>query len=278
MAFGKDMIGFEIGRIKVIERDFSRKGWYWRYECSCGTTSTASGGDLRAGAVKSCGCGRKGTHWISKNRGKTYPEIGRAPSPLAGKTYAELGRRLAPLKNVPQKEEFVEKRRVAIIKVIAEGKFSPQNSYNKARSKTIQTIKGGTVICHSSWEEVYARHLDSDDDVVSYQKDKLRIPYLKDGEERIYITDYLIEFSSGKRKLVEIKPKEMLEEDDNLLKIEAGKLWCSRNDISFSLVLGEEIKKLNGGKIPLSFNEQRKAQEKQYERLTQSFDEQMMGW
>jgi hypothetical protein len=70
---GIDMVGFESGKIKVIERDFSKKtndGWHWKYKCSCGNTSTASGSDLRSGAVKGCGCGRKGQRHVIRNKGR----------------------------------------------------------------------------------------------------------------------------------------------------------------------------------------------------------------
>ena len=54
----KDMTGQRFGRLTVIERDLNNKGngAYWLCKCDCGNIASVSGGNLRSGSTKSCGC------------------------------------------------------------------------------------------------------------------------------------------------------------------------------------------------------------------------------
>lgn len=52
-----NMIGFKSGRLIVIDQAESKYGQsMWLCKCTCGNTCTYTGGSLRAGKVKSCGC------------------------------------------------------------------------------------------------------------------------------------------------------------------------------------------------------------------------------
>lgn len=254
---GKDITGFKIGKITVIEQDFSRKGVFWRYKCECGKMSCAAGIDIRAGRVQSCGCSRIGKfRRKTSTAGKTYAEIGRGPSPLRGKTYEQLGRRPSPMKGFKHSLESIQRQREALIQLILEGRANPQDSYNKCRSKLITTTKAGEIRCHSSWEAAYANYLDTDPSVLSFVKDKIRIPYFDGIKKRVYITDFFVELVSGEKLLVEVKPKELLLDDVIPLKTEAAKQWCASNGAKFIFVCQDEIKRINGGQLPDSFREQ----------------------
>lgn len=53
----KDIAGLKFGQLTVIEFSHVKRGAaYWKCACSCGGTSMAQGGALRAGGIKSCGC------------------------------------------------------------------------------------------------------------------------------------------------------------------------------------------------------------------------------
>ena len=57
-----DLTGQKFNRLTVIERDFSRTDkTFWKCKCDCGSDIivTVSGGDLKNGHVKSCGCLKK---------------------------------------------------------------------------------------------------------------------------------------------------------------------------------------------------------------------------
>ena len=52
-----DLSGRTFARLTVEERASNRGGrTYWRCRCACGTVRVVQGGNLRSGAVKSCGC------------------------------------------------------------------------------------------------------------------------------------------------------------------------------------------------------------------------------
>lgn len=53
-----DLVGKQLGRIKVISRDIkvSSKLVYWKCLCECGNIFLAAGQGIRSGKTKSCGC------------------------------------------------------------------------------------------------------------------------------------------------------------------------------------------------------------------------------
>lgn len=67
-----DMAGRTFGEWKVIEKAGNKKGGaaIWRCICSCGSTRSVSGGDLRAGKSVSCGC--KGSRTTIGDRSATH--------------------------------------------------------------------------------------------------------------------------------------------------------------------------------------------------------------
>ena len=149
-----DLDGFKIHRIEVIERDFSRgvgKGRYWKYKCICGNVSTGTAADIHSGTIHSCGCSRKNNPKVGNHsiRG-TYAQMGRGPSPILGRKFP--GRKPTRAKGTWNHTAETKKLQSAIKKKqILEGKISP-GGY-KAQNKTIHTLKGGKILCHSSWEQ-----------------------------------------------------------------------------------------------------------------------------
>jgi hypothetical protein len=77
-----NMIGYKTGRLTVVKQSPSKYGQsMWECVCECGNTCTYTGGALRKGKVKSCGCYykevrrtiayasiAKGTHGDSRTR------------------------------------------------------------------------------------------------------------------------------------------------------------------------------------------------------------------
>lgn len=70
-----DMTGLVFGRLTVLGRGTRTNSGghaYWTCLCSCGKTFEASGGNLRRGSHKSCGCLRADNmRWI-QNRGQGW--------------------------------------------------------------------------------------------------------------------------------------------------------------------------------------------------------------
>ena len=55
-----DLTGKKINRLTVIGKGTKHgKEWYWKCRCECGNECEVSGGSLRAGRTKSCGCLKK---------------------------------------------------------------------------------------------------------------------------------------------------------------------------------------------------------------------------
>lgn len=193
----------------------------------------------------------------SPYKGKTYAEIGRVSvSPLKDKTYEEIGRGPSPVKGRRTPDSTREKLSASNVQAVLSGKHQPKDTTRGLTTKNIITGKGGLVRCQSAWEECYALFLDRDETVLSFKKDKVRLPYFYKGKKRAYVVDFVVEFISGKRLLVEVKPSIFTSKEEMPTKVQVAKKWCEENNATFTFVCEEEILRINGGKFPLSFREQ----------------------
>jgi len=67
------------------------------------------------------------------------------------------------------------------------------------------------------------------------------IPYTDDnGIKRNYVADFFVNGSV----VIEIKPKSMLDYNNNRLKIEAGKQYCKNNCYEYKLLMENELSNL----------------------------------
>ena len=131
--------------------------------------------------------------------------------------------------------------RDSCIENILLGKTAPHTHRYKAITTIVQSIKGGTVRCQGSWENAFVSTLDVDKSVVSFTKDKIRIPYLLNNEQYIYIVDFLVTYSCGKKELIEIKPAKLTETDENIAKFAAARTWCAENNATFVVLTENEL-------------------------------------
>ena len=99
----------------------------------------------------------------------------------------------------------------------------------------VKTKKAGKIICHGSTgaEERFANLLDSIAEVISFEKDHLRIPYKWKGKWRTYFPDYYIRLKHGLRLIVELST--VTDNKDNA-KIEAAMRYCAKRKWKFLLV------------------------------------------
>ena len=60
----------------------------------------------------------------------------------------------------------------------------------------------------SLWERNVMKHLDNSTNVVSWSSEEVVIPYRYDGDGRVhrYFVDFFVEYSSGQKLLIEVKP------------------------------------------------------------------------
>lgn len=68
-----DLTGKRFNKLVVLERmPNGKKGRaYWKCQCDCGNTTIVSGGNLKNGGVKSCGCLRHQPSYIVHNKSHT---------------------------------------------------------------------------------------------------------------------------------------------------------------------------------------------------------------
>ena len=59
MTTSAEMPGLCFGSWTVLQRDTTKKGWYWHCRCACGTQKSVFGGNLTSGKTLSCGHDRE---------------------------------------------------------------------------------------------------------------------------------------------------------------------------------------------------------------------------
>ncbi len=103
---------------------------------------------------------------------------------------------------------------------------------------------GVKMFYRSSWERDTMLHFDADDDVVSYGYETIRIPYYDTGnKKRHYVPDFLVTYFDGHRSLIEIKPKQFLDNEKTKLKAEAARAYCEVNSIeTYEILTGELLR------------------------------------
>jgi len=79
----------------------------------------------------------------------------------------------------------------------------------------------------SSWEALYHYH----DPDANYES--LRVPYTFNNKRHIYIVDFV---NHKSKKAIEVKPKELTNDERTQCKIKALKEWCDNNGYTFILV------------------------------------------
>lgn len=81
----------------------------------------------------------------------------------------------------------------------------------------------------SSWEYYVCRFLDEQLDVVSYEYESIKIPYIsniKSKKTRNYIPDFLVNYVDGSQKIIEVKRKTAINNSIVVKKAEAARKWC----------------------------------------------------
>jgi hypothetical protein len=113
----------------------------------------------------------------------------------------------------------------------------------RIQSGEIKLSKGETVFfkkadkevfARSSWEKKYMEYIDKDPNIISAIFEPFILPYTYD-RKRNYIPDFLLVFSDGSKKLVEVKPSCFLEAKINKCKFEAAKEYCKQKNIIFEV-------------------------------------------
>jgi hypothetical protein len=100
----------------------------------------------------------------------------------------------------------------------------------------------------SGWEFYYFQYLETNNEVVSYEYESIKIPYLsnkKTGKCRNYIPDLIVTYIDNSKSIIEIKPKRFLEKPQIKKKINAGKEFAEKNNYKFLIITEDNLKLLN---------------------------------
>jgi len=111
---------------------------------------------------------------------------------------------------------------------ILTGEFTPNS--NNRNTHWDSTFNGKKY--RSSWEAIYHSNNEAD------EYEKLRIPYTFDGEEYIYIVDFV---NSSAKTATEVKPMELCGDLKTQAKLSALTEWCNKRNYSFILANKEYL-------------------------------------
>jgi len=188
--------------------------------------------------------------WIKGKTAKTDPKVaslGKKISKLLKKKFSTGEKSHHGSKNPnygktrdQRTPEQLENYSRAASKRIMEGVSGLKVRHETGYYTSIKT--GYTMFYRSSYELRVMKILDSWTDVVCYDYEPFSIKY---SNGRRYIPDFLVKFnSSNKKTLLEVKPKSLLEDETNKLKILAGYNYCYINELEFDVWTESEINKL----------------------------------
>lgn len=104
-------------------------------------------------------------------------------------------------------------------------------------------IKNGgiEVYLRSSYESTYARMLDADPDVLSWEHEPMRLPYLFEGSMHNYVPDFMVTRTDGTKQLIEVKPENLSDTPTNLAKAIAASSWCDLNNVQYVIVTEKSL-------------------------------------
>jgi len=122
-----------------------------------------------------------------------------------------------------------------IYQIINEEKYIP--TYNK--------MSQGFPEYRSSWEKKAMKFFDTNKEIVKWASEPVKIPYYNPKENTIrnYYPDFYIEFSDGRKFIVEVKPLSQTTDVVVQAKAKAAIEWCVNNhhNINFIFLTEKEL-------------------------------------
>lgn len=86
------------------------------------------------------------------------------------------------------------------------------------------------------------RLLEADPAVAKWQKNHgISIPWIdENGRERKYRPDFLVEYTDGRKKIIEVKGADMMDSPSVLRKRSAAQEWCRRRGLEYELTTKDQ--------------------------------------
>ena len=104
---------------------------------------------------------------------------------------------------------------------------------------------GGPCHYRSGWELLLMQWFDSEPSVASYGYETVVVPYVsnsRSGRQRRYFPDFLVEFTDGRRVLVEVKPSKRLAQARVQKKLAAAREWCGAHGVALQVITEKELR------------------------------------
>jgi len=120
------------------------------------------------------------------------------------------------------------------------------NYYNSYKCGYFYSKKNGRKLHYrSSYELAAYEILEQLSKVKSYEGEPFRVAYKWKGIKHNTIPDILINYTDGSKELIEVKPKNMLEDEQNLIKFKAMDRYAKKNDMDFNVWTEKELNLFN---------------------------------
>lgn len=118
--------------------------------------------------------------------------------------------------------------------------------YKGLQSKAFSKFDNKTVSFDSSWERSYflmVMNRMSELGITSIKRTKVAsIGYhTNDGRYHRYYPDFLVEYSDGRKEIIEIKPKLLTSDEINSIKANAAEKFCSENGLLYKVLTETEL-------------------------------------
>ena len=116
-------------------------------------------------------------------------------------------------------------------------KRKPKKTFRSVTGYFPSKKNGRSVFFESLLEKTLFLTLEFDNTVIRYLEQPVKIEYKINNKIRPYHPDCLIDYHTGKSRLVEVKYTiDLIEKKDNLeIKLEQGKLYADANDLIFDV-------------------------------------------
>lgn len=132
-----------------------------------------------------------------------------------------------PMKGITRPEEWNEKERETILRLMAEGKWQSGPKNTLKGWYTSDKCTKPKPMFRSSYELKAHWHLDNDDQVDWYDYEPFQIPYYDtEGKKRRYVIDYVVKYKSGTLLAIEVKNNYTQGSEATILKLEAFLHHC----------------------------------------------------
>jgi len=100
--------------------------------------------------------------------------------------------------------------------------------YSKKNNKTFRTVS-------KNYELKCIKHLENDNNIVSYDMNCLAIRYFYKQKWHNYFPDFIVKVKKGKDIIIECKPSNHLNDEQVKIKIKAAKKYCKKNNTIFKV-------------------------------------------